>query len=154
MLNSILGTRRPTQIALVTNDIEATKKQFATFLGMEVPPTVDAGKFEVTGTEYLGRPSPEAGCNMAFFNLENITIELIQPNENESTWRDYLEAHGPSLHHIAFNVENIHEGMDAMKNAGFKLTQWGKYGGGDGAYAYFDCMKELNCFIELLCDFK
>ena len=155
MINKpILGTRKPAQIAIIVKDVEEMKRRYAKFWDVEVPPTVDAGVYEVTKTEYMGKPAPEAGCKMAFFDLESIQFEIIEPNEAQSTWRDFLEEHGEGLHHIAFRVMDIHEGIKACEDFGMKLTQWGLYGDASGAYAYLDATKDLGCFIELLCDFQ
>ena len=153
MLEGILGTHTPSQIAIIVNDVEATKRAYAKFWGMEIPETIDAGEYSVTKTVYKGAPNELAGCNMAFFHLGNIDLEIIQPNPAQSTWRDWLETHGEGLHHIAFQVKDIFKSMEDMKNAGYECTMWGYYGDGSGAYAYFDCMADLHCFVELLCSF-
>ena len=153
-MKPILGTHKLSQIAVIAKDVEATKRKWAEFLGVDIPPTVDAGEYAVTKTEYMGKPAPEACCKMAFFNLEGCDFEIVQPNEARSTWRDFLEQRGEGLHHIAFQVEDIHEGIRACQEFGMVLTQWGNYGDGSGAYAYFDATESLNCFIELLCSFK
>ena len=153
-MGPLLGTTKPSQIAIIVHDVEEVKKKYAEFWGVEVPPTIDAGEYAVTKTEYMGKPAPDAGCKMAFFDLESIQFEIIQPNEAQSTWRDFLEENGEGLHHLAFDVEDIHEAMQKCKDFGMELTQWGNYGDGSGAYAYFDARKDLKCFIELLCTFK
>lgn len=150
----VLGTYTPSQVAIIVNDIEASKKSIAAFLGLDVPPTQDVGKYEITKTEYMGQPAPLASCKLAFLELGNIQLELIEPNAEKSTWRDHLEKHGEGLHHFGFNVPDIFKAMDDMKNQGFKLTQFGYYGDGNGAYAYFDATEKLKCYIELLCSFK
>ena len=154
MIGSILGTTTPCQVAIIVNDVEAVKRSYARFWGVEVPPTVDAGVYEVTKTVYKGAPNELAGCNMAFFELGNIQFEIIEPNAAPSTWHDWLETHGEGLHHLAYKVPDIFQGMEAMKAAGYECTMWGYYGDASGAYAYFDCMADLKMYVELLCDFK
>ena len=154
MIRSILGTTAPAQVAIIVNDVETAKNSFAKFWGLEVPPTVDAGVYEVTRTVYKGAPNELADCNMAFFDLGNIQFEIIEPNAAPSTWRDWLETHGEGLHHLAYKVPDIFQGMQAMKDAGYECTMWGYYGDASGAYAYFDCMADLKMYVELLCDFK
>lgn len=153
MVGGILGTHKPAQIAIIVKDVEAAKKSYAAFWGVEVPPTVDAGVYEVTKTVYKGRPNELAGCNMAFFELDGIQFEIIEPNEAPSTWRDWLEERGEGLHHVAYKVGDIFEAMEKMQKAGYECTMWGYYGDASGAYAYFDCMKDLKMYVELLCDF-
>lgn len=56
-MKPILGTSLPSQIAVICKDIEATKRCFAGFLGMEVPPTLDGGEYSVTQCMYRGKPA-------------------------------------------------------------------------------------------------
>ena len=153
MLESILGTRKPCHIGMIVSDIETAKIKVAQFHGVEVPPTVGAGDYAVTKTIYKGNPAPDASCQMAFFNLDNIQLELIEPNKADSTWHDHLVQHGEGMHHLGFIVDDFFAYVEKMKQAGYELTQWGYYGSGDGAYAYFDCTKDLKMYIELLANF-
>lgn len=150
-MSGILGTRKVTQIGFVVEDIEATKKKFAAFLGVDVPPHFDGGRYEVTGTTVEGEPAPEANCLMAFFDIgEGIQLELIQPNEVRSAWRDYLNEHGEGFHHIAFHVEAMDPAVKRCEDWGMTELQRGKYGSGDGEYVYMDARADLKCLIELL----
>ncbi|MCL2016218.1 MAG: VOC family protein [Defluviitaleaceae bacterium] len=147
----VLGTNVLTQVAVIVRDIEATKAKYAEFFGIEPPPTVNAGEFAVTQTEYNGNPAPNAKCKMAFFSVGgNVSLELIEPNGEKSTWQDFLDEKGEGLHHIAFNVKNTNEKIAAAEQFGMKLTQRGKYGDASGEYAYLDATADLKCFIELL----
>ncbi len=146
----IMGTMRLAQVGFIVRNVEESKKKMAEFLGVPVPPTQDAGDLAVTGTKVEGRPAPDAGCKMAFFDLENIQLELIEPNEAKSTWRDFLDKHGEGIHHIAFGVKNTEEKIRACEKAGFPCVQRGKYGDGGGEYAYMDATDSLKCIIETL----
>lgn len=152
-MNALLGTYTPCQIAMIVKDVEESKKAIARFLGQEVPPMVGSGDDSVAKTVYMGERSPDTDCKMAFFDLGNIQLELIEPGPGKSTWRDHLEQHGEGLHHFGYQVPDIFKAMEDMKNAGYECTQWGYYGDGSGAYAYFDCTRDLKYFVELLCSF-
>lgn len=147
---SPLDTLRVSQIGFIVRDIETTKTQFAEFLGVPVPPTVGGGEFAITQTTVNGQPAPDANCKMAFFDLENIQLELIEPNGAKSTWQDFLDTHGEGIHHIAFGVKGTDEKVLACEALGFPCTQRGKYGDGGGEYAYLDATRQLKCFIETL----
>ena len=153
MIYEILGTHSPCQIGMIVKDIEETKKKVAAFYGIEAPATVGGGDYAITKTLYKGEPAPDANCKLAFFEMGNIQLELIEPNEYNSTWRDHLVEAGEGMHHLGFIVDDIFKRMEMMKEAGYELTQFGYYGDGNGAYAYFDCRKDLKCFVELLCSF-
>ena len=147
----VLGTSTLAQVGFIVRDIEESKKVFAEFLGVDVPPTVDGGEYEVTGTTYLGQPAPEANCLMAFFNIApGLQIELIQPNGKPSAWQMYLDEYGEGMHHLAFPVNDTEKKVISCEAFGMPLLQRGLYGNAGGEYAYFDARKQLKCFIETL----
>ena len=146
----VVGTNLIAQVGFIVKDVEASKKKWAEFLGVEVPETQPIGDFAITGTTYKGEPAPDAYCWMAFFDVgPGIQLELIQPNEAHSTWRDYLDEHGEGIHHVAFNVKNSAEKVASAEKAGLKLVQHGTYGDGSGEYNYLEA-PELKCIVELL----
>ena len=147
----ILGTNVLTQVGFIVRDIEVSKRKFAEFFGVEVPNHFDGGKFEVTGTQVMGQPAPDANCLMAFFDAgPNVQIELIQPNGVKSTWQDFLDEHGEGIHHIAFGVKGMDGKIKDCEALGMKCVQRGKYGDGGGEYAYLDASADLKCIVELL----
>ena len=98
-----VGTGLFAQVGFIVKDVETTKRKWAEFLGVDVPETQPAGDYAVTQTTFEGRPAPEASCLMAFFDVgPGLQLELIQPNEAPSTWRNFLNEHGEGMHHIAF----------------------------------------------------
>lgn len=145
-----LNTLKLAQVGFIVRDIETTKVKFAEFFGMPVPPTCDGGEFAVTGTTVNGRPAPDANCKMAFFDLENVQLELIEPNGVKSTWQDFLDTHGEGIHHIAFGVKGTDQMILNCEAMGMKCVQRGKYGDGGGEYAYMDATDQWKCFIETL----
>ena len=150
-MKSILDGRNFSQVGYVVKDIETARRSFARLLGMDVPDVVSSGEYEVTGTIYRGQPAPEAASKLAFFNLSSgMQIELIEPNEAPSTWREYLDANGEGIHHLAFQVNDMMSVIKACEAEGMELVQYGKYNDGSGHYAYIDGSKEYKCVIELL----
>ena len=148
---SILEGRKFSQVGYIVADIEAARQKYAALLGCEVPPVCDGGDYEITRTTYMGEPAPEAACKMAFFDLvPGVQLELIEPNEVASVWRDFLNTNGEGIHHIAFNVTGMEEVIKQCEAEGMKLVQYGKYGDASGHYAYMDGYKDYKCLIELL----
>lgn len=148
----IIGTNKLTQVGFIVRDVEKSKHKFAEFFGVPVPETIDGGKYEVTGTVVEGKPAPDANCLMAFFQVgDGVALELIQPNGVKSTWQDFLDQHGEGIHHIAFNVKGMDEKLRAVESfADATCVQRGKYGSGNGEYAYIDAKGEMKCLLELL----
>ena len=150
-MKSILEGRRFSQVGYIVADIETARQKYAALLGCEVPSVCTGGDYEVTGTIYKGKPAPEAQCKMAFFDLvPGVQIELIEPNEAPSVWRDFLNTNGEGIHHIAFNVTGMEDVIKACEAEGMTLVQYGKYGDASGHYAYMDGNKDYKCLIELL----
>ncbi len=146
----VVGTNLIAQVGFIVKDVEASKRKWAEFLGVEVPETQPIGDYAVTRTTYKGEPAPKAYCWMAFFDVgPGIQLELIQPNEEPSTWRDYLNEHGEGIHHVAFQVKDSAAKVASAEKAGLKLIQHGTYGDGTGEYNYLDA-PELKCIVELL----
>lgn len=146
----VVGTNLVAQVGFIVKDIEETKVKWANFLGVEVPPTVPAGDYEITQTTYQGEPAPNAECVMAFFDVgPGMQIELIQPNESPSTWRDFLDKNGEGMHHLAFQVKDSKAVVENAEKSGLKLVQRGLYGDASGEYNYLEA-PELKCIVELL----
>ncbi len=146
----IVGTNLVAQVGFIVKDVEAAKKKWAEFLGVEVPETTPAGDYAITHTEYKGEPAPEASCWMAFFDVgPGMQLELIQPNDKPSTWRSFLDEHGEGIHHVAFQVKDSKACVAKAEAAGLKLVQRGLYSDGSGEYNYLDA-PELKCVVELL----
>ena len=135
------------QAAFVTPDIEKTKKWMAEFFGVDLPETSVTRPPAEAETEYLGGPS-EARAKLAFFPLGNLTIELIEPNEQPSCWRDFLKRRGPGFHHLAFKVKGMKAHITSFEEDGYPLLQKGEFT--RGRYAYLDTEPQLGALIELL----
>jgi methylmalonyl-CoA/ethylmalonyl-CoA epimerase len=139
--------RRVTQIGIIVKDIEEARTVWAELLGLEEPPIVETESWESTRMTFRGKPS-EGRAKLAFFHLENIAIELIQPVGGPSTWQDFLERFGDGIHHIAFNVENLEETLEKAESMGMGIEQRGEYEG--GCYIYADSKSKLGGVVEIL----
>ena len=148
MEKGILGTKIVTQIGFVVNDIEKTSQAFADFLGVEKPQWSLTDTIDKTHGEFNGQPCP-ARAKLAFFHVgETLDIELIEPDETPSVWRNVLNEMGEDVHHIAFDVNGLKEKILALEGNVMKLLQRGEYTG--GRYAYIDCVDQLKTIVELL----
>lgn len=146
----VLDPKNFSQVGFIVKDIDAARESFAKLFGCEVPPANPCGKPE-SNTVYRGEPAPKAQSKLAFFDLKpGVQLELIEPNEEMSTWREYLNEHGEGIHHIAFNVENTEEAIKECEALGMKVVQRGLYDDQSGQYTYLDGGSIFKCVIELL----
>ena len=155
-MSKILEHVNFSQVGFVVHDIEKTKQVYAALFGVPVPPTQDGGEFEVTRCSVRGVPAPDAKCKLAFFDLRpGVQLELIEPNEAPSGWRDILNEKGEGIHHIAFNVDDTDAVVKTLtEEYGAVVEQHGIYGDGGGQYTYLDAQEILKCRIELLESFR
>lgn len=143
-----LETGRVAQIGIIVKDIEKTAKAYADFLGLPMPAISQTDGIEVTQAVYNGQPC-EATAKLAFFNVgEGIDIELIQPDEKPSTWREFLDAKGEGVHHIAFWIKDTKGKTKKLATMGMPTVQTGEWG--TGRYAYVDALEPLKLIIETL----
>ncbi len=147
MTNHKLGTTAVTQIGVVVADIEAKAKSWADLLGVPVPEIIITDGYDVAQTEYIGQAT-QARAKLAFFNLGQVDLELIEPIDGPSTWKDQLDQHGDSLHHIAFEIKGMKEKVGTLTTKNIPLIQRGEYTG--GRYAYLDGTGPLGVVLELL----
>ncbi len=147
MESGILGTDVVTQIGIIVRDIEKTARDYAEFFGAALAAINPTGTYDKALTQY-GKPT-EARAKLAFLHVnQNLDIELIEPDEHDSVWREFLEKKGEGIQHIAFVINGMREITARLVDAGFPLTMKGEYEG--GRYAYFDAFDKLKVDIELL----
>ena len=148
MKNGILGTHVVTQVGLLVHDIEKTAQRYADFLGVPKPRIQLTDALEKSQAKYRGNPAP-ARAKLAFFDVgPGLQLELIEPDEKPSTWREDLDRKGEGVHHIAFKIKGMKEKLADLSQEGIPLVQSGEYTG--GRYAYVDANKDLKVLIELL----
>lgn len=144
---SPLGTGAAIQIGLVVPDIEAAVEAWSGLLNLPRPHVIVTDPVEIAKTEYQGRLTP-ARAKLAFFSLGQIELELIEPLGAPSTWQEQLDAHGPSLHHVAFEVQRMAERLEELAGHGLSLVQRGEFTG--GCYAYLEGLESFGAILELL----
>jgi methylmalonyl-CoA/ethylmalonyl-CoA epimerase len=147
MSGGILGTNAVVQIGVIVKDIEKTGRKYAEFFGVDLPPVKVTATVDKTNAQFKGKPMP-GRTKQRIFKLDNIEIELLEPDEGASTWREFLDNSGEGIHHIAFRLKGMEEKIARLEASGMELVQAGDYIG--GRYAYMDSLKDLKVMIELL----
>ena len=146
--DALISDKQMMQVGIIVKDVENSAKAWATFLGNEeVPEIIVASGSEINPTKYKGKPT-DAKARLAFFQLDNITIELIEPLGGESTWQEFLDTKGEGILHIAFNVEGMESYINKFGENGIPMIQHG--GWATGEYGYFEGSNGLALIIELL----
>jgi methylmalonyl-CoA/ethylmalonyl-CoA epimerase len=142
-----LGNNIVTQVGIIVRDIETKARAWSEILGLPMPDIIITDTVDKAQTEYNGKPTI-ARAKLAFFHMGQLDVELIEPIDSPSTWKDQLDQHGDSLHHIAFVIKGMQEKIAYLDSKGVPLLQCGEYTG--GRYAYLDGIVQLGTVLELL----
>ncbi len=137
-------------IGILVDDIEIALDKWVVALDLENRPSIIiADGHKDNPTHYRGELSG-AKVKLAFIQLENIQLELLEPfGDEKSHWREYLNEHGSIMHHAGFEIKGLGETyIDLYEKEGYSVAQQGGWDGGE--YAYIDSKKELGIIIELL----
>lgn len=91
------------------------------------------------------------GVLTSFFQTGNNKIELLVATNPESSIAKFLEKKGEGIHHIAFDVEDIHAEISRLKNEGFVLINEVPKKGADNKLVVFLHPKNTNGVLVELC---
>jgi catechol 2,3-dioxygenase-like lactoylglutathione lyase family enzyme len=131
-------------LSLVVRDMDAAVR-FLESLGIgpffDYPPM----------TEYTRLDVPDKD---GFFNtvikcvqIGPVQLQLVQPGEGRSIYRDFLEKNGEGVFHLGFVVPDIDRAESEVKAMGLKVVSSGRRANGSG-FAYFDTAG--RCGVTLL----
>ena len=84
------------------------------------------------------------GVLTSFFQTGTNKIELLMATNPESPIAKFLEKKGEGIHHIAFDVEDIHAEISRLKNEGFVLINEVPKKGADNKLVVFLHPKNTN----------
>ena len=122
-------------IAIAVNDVVESAKVYQQALG------VDSVEFETVESE---------GVKIAIIELENGRIELMQPTNDSSPIKKFLDKKGQGLHHMALETDNIEGEVERMEGCGIQFL--GKIRPGSaGTKVTFIHPKSLNGVLTELC---
>lgn len=137
------------QVGIVVKDLDATIQQFKLLMGVEDFEVVDWPKPGIDPElTHHGKPA-NYKMRVAFTRLGNIQVELIEPGEGENIYGDFLESHGPGLHHIRFSEKDFDRKFEQLQKAGIEMIASGRGMRSGATWAVFDTTKQLGIFIEL-----
>ena len=122
-------------IAIAVDNVEESAKIYLQALG------ADHVEFETVESE---------GVKIAIIELENGRIELIQPTNDSSPIKKFLDKKGQGLHHMALDTDNIEGEVERMEGCGIQFL--GKIRPGSaGTKVTFIHPKSLNGVLTELC---
>ncbi|MEM8526537.1 MAG: methylmalonyl-CoA epimerase [Bacteroidota bacterium] len=87
----------------------------------------------------------------SFFQTGESKVELLEASSPDSAISKFIEKRGEGIHHIAFEVEDIHASMKEMRQKGFRLLNEQPKQGADNKLVCFIHPKSTNGVLVELC---
>lgn len=90
------------------------------------------------------------GLRVTLLPVGQTRLELLEPLSNSSPVGRFLERHGEGLHHLAMNVENVAESLEALGNRGLQLVDKTPRQGFTGTIAFIHPSSVHGILTELV----
>lgn len=87
----------------------------------------------------------------AFFKLGENKIELLESTTEDGVIAKFIEKKGEGIHHIAYDVDDIHAEMERLKQEGFSLLNESPKQGADNKLVCFVHPKTSGGVLTELC---
>ncbi len=130
-------------IGIVVKDVDKAAKTYADIFGVTVPqPRI------VKNIPFP--PSYGPGKTMAvkttMITVNGASLELLQPLDGPSPWRDHLEKYGETVQHLAFAVPEWTPMVKFLESKGGKWVQ----GIEQHNFGYVDLTPQLGFTVEVM----
>ncbi|MBU2549985.1 MAG: VOC family protein [Proteobacteria bacterium] len=125
-------------IGIIVKDLEASIAKWKALLGLELK--------EVEALDVEGVVN-----KVAFFPVGPTNIELVYTTAETGLAAEFLKERGESIHHIAFEVEDVEKVFNELRSRGVRFV-WDKViNGSRGSRVAFFQPEELNgIYVELV----
>ena len=94
---------------------------------------------------------PSEKVRVAMLNLEDTRIELLEPTNEDSPIKKFLDERGEGIHHMAITADNIEADLSRASANGMKLLG-GLRSGSYGRKISFVHPRSLNGVLTELCE--
>ena len=131
--------RKIEHIGIAVSDLEKSNELFTRLLGKE---------------HYKTESVAGEGVETSFFHVGDTKVELLQASRSDSPIAKYLERKSEGVHHIAFDVEDIHAEVKRLKEAGFEILNETPKQGADNKIVVFLHPRSTNGVLVELCQEK
>ena len=131
---------KPHHICIVVKDIEKTKDYYES-IGIgpwtEYPPLVEYTKLNVEDEKGF------FGTRFVFTHIGNLQLQLAQPGEGKTIYKEFLETKGEGVFHVGFEVDDIDAVEKQLTNNKMKVLASGRRDDGSG-FSYLDTREQAG----------
>jgi Glyoxalase/Bleomycin resistance protein/Dioxygenase superfamily len=140
------------QVAVVVRDMKKTIENYWKILGLGpwsiytfAPPALKEMRVRGKSVTY--------SMKLAETTVGGVIIEVLEPLEGPSIYKEFLEQKGGGPHHIAcYKVPDVKEALENFKKMGIAVLQSGKFD--EVEFYYLDTENTLGTVTEIVTDGK
>ena len=136
------------QIGIVVRDLDRAVSRYESLLGW------NSWNFNVVDTRNgkgcrftFGGAPIEARARIAWMEVGGIEIELIEPQDEDSVYAEFLRDRGPGLHHVMLATEDFRASLAGFEQEGFAVLASGELQ--QTRFALLDTVADLGMLVEL-----
>lgn len=140
-----------THVCVVVHDVERTADNLALQFGI--------GPFTIRKTHTPASRATVRGESVAYtlkFGYAQagaVVLELVEPVEGPSLYREFLEERGEGIHHIGFSAPPpLQEELERWSANGIEPLQTNERDDPRYGWAYMDTQDRTGCIFEIVCD--
>lgn len=118
------------QVCIVVENIDKALDYWTSLFNVKRPEIIVNEPVRNEDLTYRGKVA-EYGIKMAVMEANGFVIELIEPDENPSTFREFLDKHGNGVHHLGFEVGDRRDAIieEMEQKEGLQMRTIGYYPG-------------------------
>jgi methylmalonyl-CoA/ethylmalonyl-CoA epimerase len=140
--------KKLTHIGIVVKDLSKKVKLYSKLFGMNCLHIEQFSSDNVSDMHVYGERR-DYSVNIAFFNLENINIKLIEPLD-DSIFSQFHDRYGEGvIHHLGMEVVDYEKDLEFLNSKGIKVIQSGKYLN-KIRFSYLNTNDDINYITEII----
>ncbi len=131
---------KPHHLCIVVRDIDKTKRYYESIgIGpwMDYPPLVEYTKLNVMDEKGF------FDTRFVYTHIGNLQLQLAQPGEGKTIYKEFLEKNGEGVFHIGFEVDDIEAVDKQLKEDGMNVLASGRRDDGSG-FSYLDTREQAG----------
>jgi catechol 2,3-dioxygenase-like lactoylglutathione lyase family enzyme len=131
---------KPHHICIVVKDIDKTKDYYESIgIGpwVDYPPLVEYTKLNVMDEKGF------FASRFVYTMIGDLQLQLVQPGEGRTIYKDFLEKRGEGVFHIGFEVDDIEAADKQLADNGLKVLASGRRDDGSG-FSYLDTRQDAG----------
>lgn len=126
-------------IGIAVKNLQASEQLFEALLGSKV---------------YKRETVESEGVMTSFLKIGETKIELLAATRDDSPIAKFINKRGEGIHHIAFEVENIHQTITEKTALGFEMIHAQPKDGADNKLISFFHPKSTGSVLTEICQEK